>query len=102
MADDLTSRLLGEQRKRLIASIMGAAENSPWWARLNPTEQRAYRDKVLNSIGTFYDFCKDVVKVTGDDVIRNDYALEMIRQVHDSQRVLVRHLQNDGTTTHAR
>jgi hypothetical protein len=96
--DDLTSRLLGEQRKRLIASIMGAAENSPWWSKLNPAEQRAFREKVLGSIGTFYDFCKDVVKVTGDDVMRNDYALEMIRQVHESQRTLERQMRSNGRT----
>jgi hypothetical protein len=96
VSDDLTSRLLGEQRKRLIASIMGAAENSPWWSKLTPPEQRAFRDKVLSSIGTFYDFCKDVVKVTGDDVIRNDYAVELIRQVHDSQRTLERQLRSNG------
>lgn len=92
MSEDLTARLLGEQRKRLIASIMGAAENAPWWSRLQAGEQRAYREKVLSSVGTFYDFCRDVVKVTGEDGIRNDLALELLRQVHEGQRSLQRSL----------
>jgi hypothetical protein len=96
VSDDLTSRLLGEQRKRLIASIMGAAENAPWWGRLSAGEQRAFREKLLSSLGVFYDFCKDVVKVTNEDVIRNDLALDLINQVHNSQRALERELRSNG------
>jgi hypothetical protein len=85
MSGDLTSRLLVEQRKRLIASILGAAEGSRWWSLLSVAEQRAHRDKVLASVGTFYDFCRDVIKVTGEDIIRNDYAVDLLSKVHDSQ-----------------
>lgn len=92
MPDDLTGRLLGQQRKRLVASIMGAAESSPWWGKLSQAERSAYRDKVLASIGTFYDFCHDVVKVTSEDVMRNDLAVDLLRQVHDGQVALERQL----------
>ena len=91
-AEDLVNRLIGEQRKRLIASIMGAAEATPWWAKLSVQEQKAYREKVLNSIGTFYDFCRDVVKVSNEDVVRNEIAIELLGQIHDSQRALERRL----------
>lgn len=90
MAEDMTSRLLGEQRKRLVASIMGAAEQSAWWHKLSSAEQTAYREKVRSSIGTFYDFCRDVIKVTGDDTIRNDYALQLLNEVHAGQKRLER------------
>lgn len=90
MAEDLTSRLLGEQRKRLIASVMGAAENSHWWGKLSPAEQRAFRDKMLLSIGIFYDFCRDLVKVSNDDGMRNDYAVDLLNQVHAGQQNLLR------------
>lgn len=92
MTEDLTGRLLSEQRKRLIASILGSAESSNWWSKLNPGEQRAFREKVINAVGVFYDFCRDVVKVTSDDSMRNDLALDLIRQVHDGQRALERQL----------
>lgn len=86
MADDLMRRLAGEQRRRFVASVMGAAEQSPWWSRLNTTEQRAYRDKVLASVGSYHDFMLDIIKVTNDDLVRNEHALTLLQQVHDSQR----------------
>lgn len=95
MAEDMTSRLLGEQRKRLVASIMGSAENAVWWGRLSPAEQSAYRDKIRSSIGTFYDFCRDVIKVTGEDSLRNEYSLDLLRQVHEGQKRLERGMRAD-------
>lgn len=95
MAEDLTSRLLAEQRKRLIASVMGAAENSSWWTRLSPADQRGYREKVINSVGVFYDFCKDVLKVASDDSLRNDHAVNLLQQVHNGQRALERQLRGN-------
>lgn len=90
MTGDLTSRLLVEQRKRLLASILGAAETSAWWSKLTPAEQHAHRAKVLASVGTFYDFCRDVLKVTGEDSIRNDLAVELLQQVYESQQAVER------------
>lgn len=88
----MVARLLMEQRKRLIASILGAAETSPWWGKLSVQEQRAHREKVLAAIGVFYDLCRDIVKVSNDDSVRNDLALSLIQQVHDGQRALERQL----------
>lgn len=92
VAEDRIVQLIAEQRKRLIASIMSAAETSPWWIRLNAAEQRAYREKVLSSIGVFYDFCRDVVKVSDVDVVRNEHALNLLQRIHDSQRSIERTL----------
>lgn len=90
MSEDLTSRLLGEQRKRMIASMLGAAEQSAWWRKLTTAEQRAFRDKMLSAVGVFYDFCRDIVKITGEDSIRNDYAVELLQQIHTTTTALHR------------
>lgn len=88
MADDLMSRLLVEQRKRLVAAIMNHVEQSAWWRQLRPEEQRAFRQKTLDSIGIFYDFCRDVIKVGNETTIVNEHALNLIQAVHESQRRL--------------
>lgn len=90
MADDIMRRLAGEQRRRFIAAILGAAETSTWWSKLSVQEQKAYRDKVLSSVGNYHDFMLDVIKVSNDDVIRNEHAINLLQQVHDSQRRLER------------
>lgn len=77
-------RVVTEQRKRCLASILGAAEASPWWGRLTKDEQQAYRAKVVDSLGVFYDLCRDVIKVTDEDGhgLRNDHAVELIERIH--------------------
>lgn len=92
MNEDMVARLLIEQRKRMIAGILGAAEQAQWWGKLNAAEQRAHREKVLSSVGVFYDFCRDVIKISNDDTVRNDYAIDLIRQVHAGQQKLQRQL----------
>lgn len=89
---DMVRSLLGEQRKRAVASILNAAEQSGWWRKLDPAEQREYRSKVLTSLGVYHDFCLDVTKVSGENAVRNDLAVGLIQQVHDSQRRLERTL----------
>lgn len=88
MADSLVNRLLVEQRKRMVASILGGAENSPWWSRLRPEEQQAYRVKVRDATGVFYDFCRDVIKCGEEDAAINEHVVRVIESVHASQRRL--------------
>ena len=88
MAEDMLRRLLAEQRRRLVGGILGAAETSAWWSKVTPPEQRAFREKVLASIGVYYDLCLDLIKVGGEDGMRNEHALTLIMQVHESQRRL--------------
>lgn len=90
MSDDIMRKLAGEQRRRFIAGVLGAAEMSPWWGRLSVPEQKAYRDKILTSVGSYHDFMLDVIKVSHDDVIRNEHAVNLLQAVHDSQRRLER------------
>jgi hypothetical protein len=78
----LVVRLLAEQRKRCLATILTSAENSLWWARLSDTQQTTYRDQVRAALAVFYDLTRDLLKVTEDDSMRNDLALDLIRSMH--------------------
>jgi hypothetical protein len=75
-------RVVSEQRKRCLASILGAAETAPWWGRLTTEEQRAYRAKVVDALGVFYDLCRDIIKVTDEDALRNEHAVALIESIH--------------------
>ena len=75
-------RVVTEQRKRCLASILGAAESSPWWHKLTRDEQMAYRQKVIDALGIFYDLVRDVVKVTDDEGLRNDHVVDLIERIH--------------------
>jgi hypothetical protein len=77
------TRVVTEQRKRCLASILGSAENSPWWNRLTRDEQIAYRQRVIDALGVFYDLVRDVIKVTDDpDTLRNERALDLLERIH--------------------
>lgn len=86
MADDMIRRLAGEQRRRFIAGMLGAAESTQWWPKLSAPEQRAYRDRVMSSVGTYHDFMLDVIKVGTEDGVVNEKALELLESVRASQR----------------
>lgn len=81
----LVVRLMAEQRKRCLATILNAAESSPWWAKLTAAQQDTYRDQVRQALAVFYDLARDVIKVSDDDSPRNDLALDLIRSVHSQQ-----------------
>ncbi len=76
-------RLLAEQRRRCLARILGAAEDSTWWATLTPEQREDFRDDVKNALALFAEFARDVVKV-GDDEggLRNELAVELIGLLH--------------------
>lgn len=86
MADQLI-RLIGERRKRLVATIMGHAERE-FYAQLSPQQQKAFRDKTLTAIDEFADLMRDVIKITSDDVVVNAHALELLESIHDNVRRL--------------
>ena len=75
-------RVVTEQRKRCLASILGAAESSSWWGRLSREEQVAFRQKVIDALGVFYDLVRDVLKSSEEDGLRNDHAVELLERIH--------------------
>lgn len=85
----LVIRLLAEQRKRCLATTLTAAENSRWWCKLSEAEQNGHRESVRGALAVFYDFARDVIKVSDEDTVRNDLALDLIRAVHTQQQKIV-------------
>lgn len=90
MNEPLVMRVLAEQRKRCLASILGTAESAGWWGTLSRDDQAAYKDSVRTALGTFYDLCRDIVRVTEGDVMRNDHAVELIERIHTQVTDLTR------------
>jgi hypothetical protein len=93
----MVMRLLAEQRKRCLATILNSAESSPWWARLSDTQQNTYRDQVRTALAVFYDLSRDVVKVADDDDdgMRNGHAIELIRSFTTQQQRIIEQLKEN-------
>lgn len=85
-------KLLAEQRKRCLATILSTAENSAWWPALSNTQQSAFREQVRSAINVFYDFTRDVIKVSEEDGPRSDVVLDLIRSMHREQREIAAHI----------
>lgn len=88
---DQMARLIGERRKRLVASIMGHAERE-FYSQLSPEQQKDFRRKTLSAIDEFADLMRDVVKITSEDAVVNTHALELLEKIHDGQRAIARRL----------
>lgn len=83
MANEFIRRMLLNQRKRVVGSIMNHAE-SAFWEKLTPQERTAFRQIVLQSVGAYHDTCLDMVKSSVDDgsLIVNEEAMRMIEDIH--------------------
>jgi hypothetical protein len=92
--------LLAQQRKRLLASTLGAAETAPWWVTLTPQQRSVFRDKMIASVNTYYEFCLDLI-VAGGDVLRSDDTLALLHTIHASQLRVERGRESSGGA-HAR
>jgi hypothetical protein len=80
---DQMMRLITERRKRTVATIMGHAERE-LWHKLTVGEQQEFRRKVLQAIDEYTDLVRDVLKISGEDVVVNGHALELLQQIHDT------------------
>ena len=85
--DEFVIRFLGEQRNRMVGSIMGYLEREVW-PHLDDNERRALRAKVLQSAGVYHDACRDMLKASvrtdGETgVLINQHALELIQELHE-------------------
>lgn len=82
MSSDFVRNLLIEQRKRLVGSVMTHAEKN-LFDKMTPTEQRAFREKILSSVGAYHDTCLDILKASvNDGSVVNAEALELLRDIH--------------------
>ena len=86
MAQDVIRALAVEQRKRLVASMLQFVEEQPWYGQLAHNDRKALRSKVLDSVGTYYDFMRDVIKVRGEDYVQSEEGLKLLRAIHAKVR----------------
>lgn len=82
----IIERLLVEQRGRLVAGIMGHAEREVF-PHLTDAQRKAFRKKVLESTGVFYDFCRDALRASSADaeqqgVVLNEDAMRLLGEIH--------------------
>lgn len=81
VAEDSLRRLLGVQRKRLLASILGYAERE-LYADLTEQQQKAFRSKVLDAVAAYHDLMLDILGAAHDDQeLVNVEAMELLRDV---------------------
>ena len=81
MADSHFVRLVGARRKRLVASILGHAERE-FYSQLTESQREDFRLKVLDSVDDFADLMRDIIKVTGEDVVVNAHVVDMIERIY--------------------
>lgn len=83
MPADYAIRVAGNQRQRLVGNLMGFAERE-LYPDLTASQQRAFRDKVLQAVGQYHDTVLDLLKATVDDATAavNEHALRMIEDIH--------------------
>lgn len=87
MSAEFVRQLCIEQRRRLVGNLMDHAERH-LYPKLSPAEQRAYRDKVLQAVGSYHDVVLDMLKAAGPqpDVLVNEEALRLLRTIHSNTR----------------
>lgn len=75
-------RLLGERRKRLVGSIMQFAERE-LYPGMSLKQQAAFRDKVMEAVGSYHDLMIDLMRSLAGDAVVNEQALSLLRDIHD-------------------
>ena len=95
MSLDVVRNMLGEQRKRLVASILGFMESEDWWGELHDDEREQLRAKVRGAIGVYHDVTLDLLKATlgGSQVLMSEDALRLLQSTHDGLVDLARKLE---------
>lgn len=79
---DFVRNLLGEQRKRMVGTLMGYLEREVY-PQLNARQQRALRDKVLAATAPYHDACLDMLKASvNDGTVVNEEALRLISELN--------------------
>lgn len=84
---DPVVEIIGLQRRRLVGAILGHAERE-FYPDLTEDQQKAFRAKVLGSVGSFSDFVIDVVHGTSQGSWVNDEVIELLAEVNRQVRNL--------------
>lgn len=85
----MVKRLIIEKRKRVIATILGHAEREFLkTGKISRDEFETFRSATLLAIDTWHDLMLDILKISDEDMMRNEHAVELLERVHASQRRL--------------
>lgn len=77
-------KLLGEQRKRVVASVLTSIE-SHVNGRLNDEEMADLRRQVLGALNGYHDTCLDILKSSVNDGMEvNEEALRLIADFNNN------------------
>jgi hypothetical protein len=78
MSTEFVKALAIEQRKRLVGSLMEHVERHVY-PHLTQPQQKALRDKVMQSVGSYHDVVLDMLKASvNDGSMVNEHALELL------------------------
>lgn len=80
MADEVRELII-QQRGRCVAGILQLSEQT-FYEKLTPAERKVFRQKVLDSIGTYHDLVLDVLKVQRKSNVINEEVIPLLRQIH--------------------
>jgi hypothetical protein len=80
---DFAVKLAAEQRGRLVGSILGHAEREIY-PKLNAAERKAFREKVLASVGVYHDFVLDCLRASADGAVVNEEAMALLHGIHSA------------------
>ncbi len=80
---DILTDLAGEQRSRLVASILGHAERE-LYATMTAGQRKVLREKVLASVGVYHDFVLDCLRAANKGSVVNEEAMRLLGQIHEA------------------
>lgn len=85
----MVKRLIIEKRKRVVATILGAAERDFLrTGKITREEYEGFRTTALLAIDAWHDLMLDILKISDEDMMRNEHAVDLLERVHAGQSQL--------------
>lgn len=92
MSDQFVRALLGEQRNRAIATIMGYVDQNLKQS-LSTKQRSELRDQILAAVNTYHGCVVDCMKVSvNDGSLVNEHAIDLIFNMNEGLKRLARQL----------
>lgn len=82
---DIVTDLIGRQRRRLIATILGHCEREVY-GDLTKAQQEKLREVVLTAVGTYSDFTLDCIRSANDGWVVNEDALRLLHRISEQTK----------------
>jgi hypothetical protein len=98
MSSDFVRALLTEQRKRLVATILGYIERNISY-KLTTDERLDLRDEIKDAINNYHDCVLDCLKASvNDGGMFNEHALTMLTKMNEQLRTVASRLPSETST----